>query len=102
MRIIDADALPNELFKKHVHDGEELEPMLYFEDAVKVVGNAHTIPAIPVEWMEKMLEKMNHAAEPYFAFFYVLSEWQNTKSIEEQQAESEMRDWQKEQEENGE
>ena len=51
MRVIDADALPNELFKKHVHDGEELEPMLYFEDAVKVVENAPTIDAIPVEWM---------------------------------------------------
>ena len=51
MRPIDADALPNELFKKHVHDGEELEPMLYFEDAVKVVENAPTIDAIPVGWM---------------------------------------------------
>lgn len=51
MRIIDADALPNELFKKHVHDGEELVPMLYYDDAVKVVEDAPTIPAIPVEWL---------------------------------------------------
>lgn len=52
-RLIDADALPNELFKKHVHDCEELEPMLYFEDAVKVVENAPTIDAIPVEWLRE-------------------------------------------------
>jgi hypothetical protein len=52
VRLIDADALPNELFKKHVHDGEELEPMLYFEDAVKVVENAPTIAAIPMDWMD--------------------------------------------------
>ena len=51
MRPIDADALPNELFKKHVHDGEELAPMLYYDDAVKVVEDAPTIPAIPVEWL---------------------------------------------------
>lgn len=52
MRLVDADALPNELFKKHVHDCEELEPMMYFEDAVKVVENSPTIDAIPVEWLE--------------------------------------------------
>jgi hypothetical protein len=55
MRIIDADALLNELFKKHVHDGEELEPMLYFEDAVKVVENAPTIAAIPMDWMDAQI-----------------------------------------------
>ena len=54
-RLIDADALPNELFKKHVHDGEELEPMLYFEDAVKVVENAPTIAAIPMDWMDAQI-----------------------------------------------
>lgn len=57
------------------------------------------VDAIPVEWMKKMLEKVNHAAEPHFAFMYVLYEWQETKSIEDQQAESEMRDWQIEMEE---
>ena len=51
MRLVDGDALPSALFQKHVHDGEELEPMLYFEDAVKVVEDAPTIDAIPVEWM---------------------------------------------------
>jgi hypothetical protein len=55
VRLIDADALPNELFKKHVHDGEELEPMLYFEDAVKVVENAPTIAAIPMDWMDAQI-----------------------------------------------
>lgn len=61
MRLIDADALPNELFKKHVHDGEELEPMIYFEDAVKVVENAPTIDAIPVEWLETVISKFKDA-----------------------------------------
>lgn len=60
MRPIDADALPSALFQKHVHDGEELEPMLYFEDAVEVVENAPTIDAIPVEWLE---EKRKYASE---------------------------------------
>lgn len=55
-RLIDADALPNELFKKHVHDDEELEPMLYFEDAVKVVEDAPTIDAIPMEWLKQQRE----------------------------------------------
>jgi hypothetical protein len=55
VRLIDADALSNELFKKHVHDGEELEPMLYFEDAVKMVENAPTIDAIPMDWMDAQI-----------------------------------------------
>lgn len=54
VRLIDADALPNELFKRHVHDGEELVPMLYYDDAVKVVEDAPTIPAIPVEWIKAL------------------------------------------------
>lgn len=98
MRLIDADALPNELFKKHVHDGEELVPMLYYDDAVKAVEDAPTIPAIPVEWLRKEMEKVNHAFEPHFAFMYVLQEWERTKSIEQLQAESEMKDWEAEQE----
>ena len=64
IRLIDADALPNELFKKHVHDGEELEPMLYFEDAVKVVENAPTIAAIPVEWLRRIADD-DLIAPPY-------------------------------------
>ena len=52
VRLVDADALPSALFQKHVHDEEELEPMLYFEDAVKVIENAPTIDAIPVEWLK--------------------------------------------------
>lgn len=80
MRIIDADALPNELFKKHVHDGEKLEPMLYFEDAVKVVENAPTIDAIPVEWLrEKIKEHTDEEGwQDYLAnsFGLCIEEWQ--------------------------
>ena len=54
--------------------------------------------AVPVEWLKAKAEENSHYAEPYFAFAYVLHEWWNAKSIEEQQAESEMRDWKAEQE----
>jgi hypothetical protein len=108
VRLIDADAL-KETIEFHPTSVSvcmtvaEAKGQTEFKNrCLDDIDNAPTIDAIPVEWMEKMLEKMNHAAEPHFAFFYVLNEWQNTKSIEEQQAESEMRDWQKEQEENDE
>lgn len=74
-RLIDADALPNELFKKHVHDGEELEPMLYFEDAVKVVDNAPTIDAIPVEWLNNVM--LNCDDEDAKAAWRILHKWNN-------------------------
>lgn len=54
MRQIDGDALKDALFQKHVHDGEELEPMLYLDDAMKVVDEVPTIDAIPVEWLKKL------------------------------------------------
>ena len=57
------------------------------------------VDAIPVEWLRQKAEENSYYAEPYFAFAYVLHEWQQTKSIEELQAESEMRDWKAEQEE---
>ena len=62
------------------------------------IANVPTIDAIPVEWLRQKAEENSHYAEPYFAFAYVLHEWQQTKSIEELQAESEMRDWKAEQE----
>ena len=78
MRLIDKDALPNELFKKHVHDGEELEPMLYFEDAVKVVENAPTIDAIPVEWLEAhKTEYLDDWGEEPVSVEAALMIWQN-------------------------
>ena len=87
MRLIDADALPSALFQKHVHDEEELEPMLYFEDAVKVVENAPTIPAIPVEWLEAQIspyrDKLRDEAKGVFnaTVKAILYRWQ-----EEQEA----------------
>lgn len=77
MRIIDADALSNELFKRHVHDGEELVPMLYYDDAVKVVENAPTIDAIPVEWLRKWPKDLREGA-------YVrdiLQDWQKEQEV---------------------
>ena len=79
MRLIDADALPNELFKKHVHDGEELEPMLYFEDAVKVVENAPTIDAIPVEWLKRVQRECVADIQQvpmYVAIGWLIDMWQ--------------------------
>ena len=54
-RMIDADALKDALFQKHVHDGEELEPMLYLDDAMKVVDEAPTIAAIPMDWLDEQI-----------------------------------------------
>ena len=85
MRIIDADALPSALFQKHVHDEEELEPMLYFEDAVKVVENAPTIDAIPVAWLrEKIKEHTDDEGwEDYLAnsFGLCIEEWQKEQEM---------------------
>lgn len=75
VRLIDADALPNELFKKHVHDGEELVPMLYYDDAVKVVEDAPTIDAIPVEWIHKFCED-DISEEQREAIEWMLGVWQ--------------------------
>ena len=40
------------------------------------------VDAVPVEWLQQKAEENSHYAEPYFAFAYVLHEWQQTKSIE--------------------
>ena len=48
MKVVDAYALKDALFQKHVHDGEELEPMLYLDDAMKVVDEAPAVDAVPV------------------------------------------------------
>lgn len=62
MRLIDADALKDALFQIHVHDGEELEPMLYYEDAVQVVDSAPTIDTTPVVrgWWVKEPDRYYH------------------------------------------
>ena len=52
MRLIDAEALASELYKHHVHDDEELEPLVYLADAEKVIANAQTVDAIPVDWIK--------------------------------------------------
>ena len=90
MRLIDADALK----EKKVYSHERHEKIV----PVAEIDWMPTIDAIPVEWLRQMAEENSHYAEPYFAFAYVLHEWQQTKSIEELQAESEMRDWKAEQE----
>lgn len=102
MRPIDADALREYLDKRRTFEAMDGRNKAYgkgVRDAMKDVDAAPTIDAVPVEWLRQKAEENSHYAEPYFAFAYVLHEWQQTKSIEELQAESEMRDWQKEQEE---
>ena len=54
-RLIDANMLKDALFQKHVHDEEELEPMLYLDDAMKVVDEAPTIDSIPMDWMDAQI-----------------------------------------------
>ena len=51
MKLVNADALKDALFQKHVHDVEELESMLYLDDAMKVVDEAPTVDAIPISWI---------------------------------------------------
>lgn len=84
MRLVDADALPSALFQKHVHDEEELEPMLYFEDAVKVVENAPTIDAIPVEWLRDKMRGYASALKSTetAALVMVMQMWQKEQEAQ--------------------
>lgn len=52
MRLIDAEALASELYKHHVHDDDELEPLVYLADAEKVIASAPTVDAIPADWIK--------------------------------------------------
>ena len=99
MRLIDADALKSALAHAAKDYCNRNGPMRTI-DFESLIDKAPTIDAIPVEWLRDMMEENSRYAEPYFAFAYVLHEWQRTKSIEERQAESEMRDWKAEQEAN--
>ena len=52
MKPIDGEWLAGELFKCHVHDDEDLEPLVYLSDALNLIATAPTIDAIPVEWLK--------------------------------------------------
>ena len=51
MKLIDGEWLAAELFKHHVHDEDELEPMVYLSDAQNLIATAPKVDAIPVEWI---------------------------------------------------
>ena len=51
MKLIDGEWLAGELFKHHVHDEDDLEPLVYLCDAQNLIATAPTIEAIPVEWL---------------------------------------------------
>lgn len=55
-RLIDAEALASELYKHHVHDDEGLDPLVYLADAEKVIADAPTVDAIPVDWMQACIK----------------------------------------------
>lgn len=57
-----------------------------WDDAMNIVEELPTIEAIPVEWLRDKMEKMNHAAEPHFAFMYVLREWQKEQEAQDGKA----------------
>lgn len=102
MRLIDADALLDYLDKRKTYELADGRNKAYgkgVRDAMKDVEQQPIIDAIPVEWLKRKLEEVEWQAEPHFAYLYVLHEWQDTKSIEELQAESEMRDYEAEQKE---
>lgn len=84
MRLIDADALAAELYKHHVHDDEELEPLIYLADAERVIANAPTVDAIPVEWMiEKELDLKNKDAALSRAAWLVLHAWRKEQEAQD-------------------
>ena len=74
MRLIDADALKKEV--------EFLQDNTWPEDLSarmpRIIEEAETIPAIPVEWLHKKREQMIDAAQntPEQAIAYVLWMWQ--------------------------
>lgn len=76
-RLIDAEALAAELYKHHVHDDGELEPLVYLADAEKVIANAPTVDAIPMWWItEKFLDVLNKDKELSKAVWLVHKAWQ--------------------------
>lgn len=85
MRLVDADALDWAFTSLRWRDGELLHwgdrPnwCLVGEEVEKLIADAPTVDAIPVEWMrEKMQKPQMTCANP---FSYVLAEW-----LEEQEA----------------
>lgn len=82
-RLIDAEALASELYKHHVHDDEELEPLVYLADAEKVIANAPTVDAIPVEWMiEKLMDLRNKDRALSRAAWLVLHTWRKEQEVQ--------------------
>lgn len=76
-RMIDADALPDALFQKHVHYGEGTEMYLSYNDVVDAIDAAPTVEAIPAEWLNnKMLDLQNRDKALSKAAWLVLYEWQ--------------------------
>ena len=96
MRLVDADALFRQV-SKNLGSTTMYLPIDFQEEII----DAPTIDAIPVTWLQEGAKQTESQAEPHFAYMYVLHEWQDAKSVEEQQAESEIRDWQAEQKEPG-
>ena len=98
VRLIDADArVTVQSFDVEHEEYEHIE--MSVSEALNFAtdeGCPPTIDAIPVEWLREMLMHTEAQAEPHFAFMYVLHEWQERKSIQEQQAQSEIQDWKKE------
>lgn len=87
MRLIYADALAAELYKHHVHDDEELEPLIYLADAEKVIADAPTVDAIPVEWLMKVLAEANEfpivERETIVAIPYLVKRWQKEQEAQD-------------------
>lgn len=77
MRLIDGEWLAGELFKHHVHDEDDLEPMVYLSDAQNLIATAPTIDAIPMWWItEKFLDVLNKDKELSKAAWLVRKAWQ--------------------------
>lgn len=92
MRAIDGEWLAGELFKVHVHDDEDLEPLVYLSDAQKLINTAPIIHAIPVEWINWRIKNAdkNGFKDAAQAMRWVLWCWENQE--EEGQKEQEAKE----------
>ena len=59
MKLIDGEWLSCELFKHHVHDDDDLEPMVYLSDANRLIDTAPVVEAIPIGWIRAIRDMMN-------------------------------------------
>ena len=79
MRLVNVDALADELFKHHVHDLDGLEPLVYFDDVCKLIDSAQTVDAIPVNWLCEYSGNHFDATGREVTVLEALRQWKNER-----------------------